>query len=95
MPLLTSGVWLLGALLSFSSVPVVHSRDADPTENFCSLYSHMSRAPSDFLKFHSLLTDQRPKYIVTEKDGMLYIAGGRMVYPSAYSNYSGPSVSLL
>lgn len=95
MPLLTSSVWLLGALLSFSLVLVVHSRDADPTENFCSLYSHMSRALSNLLRFHSLFADQRPKYIVTQKDGMLYIAGGRMVYPSAYSNYNGPSLSLL
>jgi len=94
MPLLTSCVWLLGALLSFSSV--AHSRDANPTEDFCSLSDHMSRTPSNLLKFfHSLFTDQRVVYIVAQKDGMLYIVGGRMVYPFVYSTYNGPSLSLL
>jgi len=94
MPLLIFGVWLLGALLSFSSV--VRSLDADPTENFCSLSSHMSRTPPNLLKcFHSLFTDQRAKYIVAQKDGMLYIVGGRMVYPLVYTAYNGPSLYLL
>ena len=44
MPLFTSGVWLLGTLLSFTSV--VLSVDVDPVEDFCSLSGHMSRAPS-------------------------------------------------
>jgi len=91
--LLTSGVWLLGALLSFSSV--AHSLDANPTEDFCSLSDHMSMTPSNLPTcFHSLFTDQRAVYIVTQKDGMLYIVGGWMVYRSPYSNYSGPSSSL-
>ena len=94
MPLLTSGVWLLGALLSFSSV--VRGLDVSPTENFCSLSYHMSRTPSDLLKCsHSLLTDQRAVYIVAQKDGMLYIVGGWMTYPFEYSSYDGPSLCLL
>ncbi|KAG0638828.1 hypothetical protein HOY80DRAFT_130402 [Tuber brumale] len=47
MPLFRSGVWLLGALLSFTSV--VHSRDADPTEDFCSLSAHMMARKDDML----------------------------------------------
>ena len=46
MPLFTSGVWLLGALLSFTSM--VLSVDVDPVEDFCSLSAHMSRAPSTY-----------------------------------------------
>ncbi|KAG0129329.1 hypothetical protein HOY82DRAFT_564430 [Tuber indicum] len=70
MPLFRSGVWLLGALLSFT--PVVHGRDADPTEDFCSLSAHM----------------------MTQKDDMLYIAGGWMLYPSPYTGYNGPNTVL-
>jgi len=94
MLLLTSGVWLLGALLSFPSV--VHSLDVNPTEDFCSLSYHMSRTPSNLLKcFYSLFTDQRAVYIVAQKDGVLYIVGGWMTYPLEYSTYDGPSLWLL
>lgn len=58
MPLFTSGVWLLGALLSFTSV--VLSRDVDSTEDFCDLSAHMSGAPSNLPKlFLSLFTHRR------------------------------------
>ncbi|KAG0138332.1 hypothetical protein HOY82DRAFT_595934 [Tuber indicum] len=66
-----SGVWLLGALLSFSSV--AHGRDADPTKDFCSLSGHMGQ------------------YIVTQEDGMLYIAGGLMEYTPPYEDLNGPN----
>ncbi|KAG0643312.1 hypothetical protein HOY80DRAFT_1094232 [Tuber brumale] len=55
MLLFRSGVWLLGALLSFT--PVVQSEDPDPNENFCSLHGHMSRVPSNFLSIVALKDD--------------------------------------
>ncbi|RPA93037.1 hypothetical protein L873DRAFT_1847396 [Choiromyces venosus 120613-1] len=57
MPLFRSGVWLLGALLSFASV--AHGVDADPTDDFCSLSGHMSGLP---------LNSPKSKRIVAQKD---------------------------
>ncbi|KAG0643308.1 hypothetical protein HOY80DRAFT_1094215 [Tuber brumale] len=74
MVLFTSGVWL-GALLSLISVvrsqnaSIVHSGDADPTEDFCFL--------------------NRP--MMAQKDGMLYIAGGYMGYPTRHTDHNGPN----
>jgi len=90
MPHLTSAVRLLIALLSFPSV--AHSRDVNPTDDFCSLSAHMSRTLSNLVKcFHAVFTDQGPKNIVAQKDGILYIAGGLMLYPSPDLGYNGPS----
>jgi len=91
MRLFTSSVWLLGGLLPFSSV--AQSRDADPTEDFCSLKSHMSRTLPSLLKyFVSLFVYHRFKYIVAQKDDILYIAGGVMRYLRKYQDYDGPSL---
>ena len=91
MRLLTSGLWLLGGLLPFSLV--VHSRDVDPTEDFCSLRSHMSRILPSLLKhFVSLFIYHRYKYIVAQKDDILYIAGGHVNYLKKYKYYNGPSL---
>jgi len=54
MRLFTSGIRLLGALSSFSLV--AHSRDVDPTEDFCSVSRHMSRASSSLLECFISLT---------------------------------------
>ena len=90
MPLFRCSVWLLGALLSFTSV--VHSDGPNPTDDFCSLSYQMSRTPFDLSEwFFRLFTDQGLKHIVAQKDDMLYIAGGWMLYPSPYTNYNGPS----
>ena len=54
MPLVRSGIWLLGALLSFTSV--VHGDGPNPTDDFCSLSGHMSRTPSNLSEcFHPLV----------------------------------------
>ena len=92
MRLFTSGLWLLGGLLPFSSI--VHSKDADPTEDFCSLNSHMSRTPPPSLLkyFVSLFVYHRSKYIVVQKDDILYIVGGVMRYLREYQYYDGPSL---
>lgn len=90
MRLFTSGSWLLGVLLSFSSV--AHSWEVDPTEDFCSLSEHMSRTLFRLLKHLSLFTYQRGRHAVVQKDDILYIAGGWMKYPSSYSDYNGPSL---
>ena len=90
MPLFAFGASLLGALLSFTSV--VHGGGVDPTEDFCSLSAHMSRAPPSLLiRLYSLFIDQRSKHIVVQKDGILYIAGGWMLYSSGHTDYNGPS----
>jgi len=90
MPLLGPSVLVLGVLLSFSLV--AHGRDVDPTEDFCSLSAHMSRTPSGLLKnFLSQFIDQLSKYLVTEKDGILYILGGWMRYDYQNTIYKGPS----
>ena len=90
IPLLGPSVWVLGVLLSFSLV--AHGRDVDPTEDFCSLSAHMSRAPSNLSKdFLSQFIDQLSKYLVTEKDGILYILGGWMRYDYQNTIFKGPS----
>jgi len=90
MQLLPPSVWVLGVLLSFSLV--AHSRDVDPTEDFCSLSAHMSRAPSSLSKdFLPRFIDQLSKCLVTEKDSILYIAGGRMRYNYENTQFMGPS----
>lgn len=93
MPLFALGACLLGVLLSFTSV--AHGGGVDPIEDFCSLSAHMSRVPPSFLiLFYSLFIDQRSKHIVAQKDGILYIAGGWMLYSSGYTDYNGPSSCL-
>ena len=90
MPYLTTAVWLLMTLLSFPSV--AYSKDVDPTDDFCSLSAHMSRTLSNLLKcFHAVFTNQRLENIVAQKDGILYIAGGLMLYPSPDLGHNGPS----
>jgi len=80
--------WGIAAL--FISSP---SRDVDPTEDFCSLSSHMSRALPGLLKYFVLLfIYQRSKYIVVQNDGILYIAGGYQLYLQEYISYDGPSL---
>jgi len=82
------------ALLSFTLL--VLSRGVDPIEDFCSLTAYMSRAPSNLLGgFYSPFVDRRLEYVVAQKDGILYIVGGYMLYSSAYSNYNGPSSYIL
>jgi len=90
MRLLPLSSWVLGVLLSFSLV--AHSRDVDPTEDFCSLHAHMSRAPSSLSKdFLPRVIDQLSMYLVTEKDGILYIVGGWMRYNYENTQFKDPS----
>jgi len=90
MPPFRSIVWLLGALLSFP--PAAYSRDANSIEDFGSLSSHMSRIPSSLLiPFHSWFPDRRWKGIEAQKNRILYIVGGWMMYTWPCGAYNGPS----